>query len=454
MTTRRSTRSSASLAALALAVLLASGVADAQPTDFCGCAGSPDSLGDFVASDPATYPAGSQGTPANALDNYYASCDDAVLLATPPDGVFVFDSFTLDATNSADRGCRLHFGFVGNQANTPITILVKGDVTLNSSTRLNVSGLAGGAGSSGGAGAPGQGGPGGFAGGEGAYQLVNFATIGGNGIGPGGGLGSTLTPGAFASGGIFVGTPELRPLLGSSGGGGGRSDNGNSASSGGGGGGGGGALLIAANGTITINGQILSDGGVGGNRASNAATSGAGGAGGAIRLLANRIQGGGSVFARGGNPGNCCDGLSANAGLAGRIRMEAIFNTFSAAGTDPVAVRAPAPGPLVNPITPTVRITSVDGGATPANPVGFQNSVDMLIDAPGVIQIGLATTDVPVGTDVEVKVKPKVGGAPVSDLVTLAPGACSGGACNTAASFDLPAGAYVVEARATFQTPP
>jgi hypothetical protein len=437
--------------ALGLAALLGASDAFAQAsTDFCGCAGSP-SLGAFVGNDPATYPPGTSGTAANAIDDYFGGCDDAVLIETPPDGVLVFDSFVLNATNSGDRGCRLHFSFEGNTANTPITILVKGDVTLNGGTRLSVSGRRGGAGSAGGAGLPGPGGPGGFAGGEGAYQLVNFATIGGNGVGPGGGTGSTLLPPALGQGGTFVGIPELRPLLGGSGGGGGRSDNGNSGSSGGGGGGGGGAILIAANGTITIDGSILADGGVGGDRPAGTATSGSGGSGGAIRLLANRIQGSGSIFARGGNPGNCCDSLSGNAGTSGRIRMEAIFNTFSASGTSPVAIRAPAPGPLVNPITPTVRITGIDGAATPANPIGHLNSIDMIVDAPGIIQIDLATTDVPAGTDVAVTVKPKVGAAPVTQNVTLA--SCTAGACTAATSFDLAAGAYIVEARATFQTP-
>ena len=109
--------------------------------------------------------------------------------------------------------------------------------------------------------------------------------------------------------------------------------------------------------------------------------------------------------------------------------MEAIFNTFAADNTSPVAVRAPAPGPLVNPITPTVRITGIDGAATPAEPDRLPEPVDMIVDAPGVIQVDLATTDVPAGTDVEVTVKPKVGAPPVSQNVTLAAGSCASGAC-------------------------
>jgi hypothetical protein len=383
----------------------------------------------------------------------FGTYQNGIRIPLPPDGVLVFDSFLVNGYPPGSSTWGTHVFFEPNAANTPVTLLVKGNVTIANESRIRVSGFSGGDGSAGNAGGPGAGGPGGFAGGQGAYQLVNFANIGGNGVGPGGGFGATVDPLALATGGSFVGVPELRPLLGGSGGGGGRSNDGTSGASGGGGGGGSGAILIAANGIIDIQsgGQILAEGGPGGNRNGSLSTSGSGGSGGAIRLLANRIQGGGLIYARGGNPGNCCDALSGNVGSAGRIRMEAIFNTFAADNTTPVAVRAPAPGPLVNPITPTVRITGIDGAATPANPIGFQNLVDMILDAPGIIQVDLATTDVPAGTDVVVTVKPKVGAPPISQNVTLA--SCTAGACTAAADFDLAAGAYIVEARATFQTP-
>lgn len=434
--------------ALAIAVVLscAAGAARAQNTDFCGCAGNPNSLGDFVSSEQTTWPAGTV-----QRNDFFGGCQDAIEIPLPPDGVVVFDSIDVDRTTS--RGCSAHVTFSRNAANTPVTLLVKGNVTVRSGGRITVNGFPGGAGTNGGAGQPGLGGLGGFAGGEGAYRIVNFANIGGNGVGPGGGLGGTVSPATFAAGGVFVGVPELRPLLGGSGGGGGRSSADTAGHAAGGGGGGGGAILIAANGTIDIQsgGQILAEGASGGDRI-GVGTAGGGGSGGAIRLLANRIQGSGQVFARGGSQTSCC-GFDGLAGGPGRIRMEAIFNTFAADNTNPVAVRAPAPGPLVNPITPTVRITGIDGVVTPVDPIGFRNQVDMLVDAPGVIQIDLATTDVPVGTDVEVKVKPKVGGPPVAQLVTLVAGRCVSGACSADADFDLPAGAYIVEARATFQTP-
>jgi hypothetical protein len=436
---------------LALAALLAAGEAHAQATtDFCGCEGS-ESLGSFNSHDPSTYPPGVVGTHAAPLQNFIGDCEDAIRIPLDTDGdgdgVLVFDEFVVEG--GSPRGCNLNVDFIRNVANTPVTILVKGDVSIASGGRISVRGFTGGSGTTGAPGSPGAPGPGGFAGGEGAYALVNLVTDGGVGVGPGGGLGAILNPASFAAGGTFVGVPELRPLLGGSGGGGGRSV-GTLGNSGGGGGGGGGALLLVANGTITINGLIWADGGAGGVQAGSFATAGSGGSGGAIRILAGTIAGGGSVFARGGAAGNS-GSVAGNAGLPGRIRMEAIFNTFSASGSNPVALRAPAPGPLENPIKPTVRITGIDGAVAPDEPIGFLNSVDMIVDAPGVIQVDLATTDVPAGTDVAVTVKPKVGGQPVTQNVTLA--SCTSGACNAATAFDLAAGAYIVEARATFQTP-
>ncbi len=167
--------------------------------------------------DTATWPAGTV-----QRDNYLGGCEDMIEVPLPPDGVLVFDS--IDMNGNDLRGCNAHLGFARNAANTPVTILVKGERDdpqqrshhrewLRRRARLDRRAPAG-RGSAGPAASPAA---------QGAYQLVNFASIGGNGIGPGGGLGATVDPLALAAGGIFVGVPELRPLLGGSGGGGGRS---------------------------------------------------------------------------------------------------------------------------------------------------------------------------------------------------------------------------------------
>ena len=386
------------------ALLLGGESAKAQATaDFCGCAGSPESLGSFNANDTATWPAGTV--------DIEGSCYPHIRIPVPESGVLVFDSFTVSNRNTGCGTRNVTVSFVPNAANTPVTLLIRGDLTVGEGDLLSVRGSAGSNGSSGSNGIGGQGGPGGFAGGDGAYQLSNLASDGGAGIGPGGGAGSVAAGRVRAAGGTFFGVPELRPLVGGSGGGGGHS--------------------------LTTGGSC------------------SGGSGGAIRILASAITGGGVIEAVGAGGGPEWGELSdrGNGGGSGRIRLEAISNSFAVNGTNPVAVRAPAPGPLANPITPTVTITGVDGKATPVNPVGHRGQIDLLVDSPGSIQIDLATTDVPAGTAVEVTAKPKIGRAPFSQRVTLAPSACSGGACTAAVVFELDPGGYILEARATFEAP-
>jgi hypothetical protein len=189
-------------------------------------------------------------------------------LTLPPNGVFNFTTVTIPA------GVTVRF--TRNAANTPVTVLATGDVTIAGT--IDVSGTAGLAwrsgtwvGTTGGAG-----GPGGFDGGHGANGVAS--TVGGAGLGPGGGNGAPpdmygyrasgsgaghLTAGSAGgvngnvSGGVSYGTSTLVPLIGGSGGGGGGASFGGTA---GGGGGGGGALVIASSGTITLSGTIVANG--------------------------------------------------------------------------------------------------------------------------------------------------------------------------------------------------
>jgi hypothetical protein len=413
------------------------GVSLAQ-RDICGCAGNPNSLGAFDALDSTTYPPGT------------ISGTRVLTIPLPEDGILIFDSFNVQP-RPADIGF-LPVRFARNAANTPVTLLVSGDVTIATSSEINVSGNSGSSGTSGVNGIGGLGGPGGFRGGDGAYQLVNFANDGGAGFGPGGGAPGTASPLTPGDGGTFLGVPELLPLLGGSGGGGGASTSGSLNCSSGGGGGGAGAILIAANGTITVNGTIRADGGSRGSRFNFSCSSfGGGGSGGAIRLVANMITGSGALSAFGGFPGG-----------PGAIRLEAFINTMLATSTNPVAGRAPAPGPVSNPLTPTVAITAVNGQTQSlANgqllselPQGGFGAVDVILSVPGVATIDLATSGVPTGTTIKVTAKPRVGGAPVDVETTLDPANCDAeGNCVAAAAFDLAAGAFVIEAQATFTTP-
>ena len=411
-------------------VLAWPGVSSAQ-LDICGCTGNPNSLGAFDTTDATTYPPGT------------TSGNQFLTIPLPEDGTLIFDSFTVQPRPS-DSNNFLQVFFAPNEANTPVTLLVSGDATIANGGRIIVSGSRGSTGSSGGPGIGGLGGPGGFRGGDGAYQLFNFANDGGAGFGPGGGAPGTASPFTRGGRGTFLGVPELLPMVGGSGGGGGASTSNGLGCSAGGGGGGGGAILIVANGTITLNGLIFSFRGGQGFPATLSCSSEAGqGSDGAIRLVADTITGNGSIS-------------------AAAVRLEAFTNTLPPPNTSPVASRAPAPGPVSNPLTPTVAITAVNGQTQSlANgqllreiPQGGLGAVDVILSVPGVATIDLATSGVPSGTTVEVTAKPRLDGPPVSTSTTLEPGDCdAAGNCVAAVAFDLPPGAYVIEARATFQTP-
>jgi hypothetical protein len=405
--------------------------------DVCGCKNNPASLGNFDSKDTSSYPPGTTSNNVNTME-----------IPLPADGVLVFNSINL-VERPPYIGYGLTVRFIRNAGNTPVTLLVNGDVNIGQSVTLSVAGDGGITGSTNALGKGGLGGPGGFRGGDGGYQLVNFGLIGGAGLGPGGGAGGTnnYSNNGHGAGATFVGAPDLLPLVGGSGGGGGASTSVAPNCAGGGGGGGGGALLIAANGTITITGQIIADGGSAGNWGDTSCSSaGGGGAGGAVRLLATTIGGSGQVYAR---PGSNGIGTQAQ---AGSIRLEALNNNLTVGNTNPLAARAAGPGPVVNPITPTVAITSVGGQAVPQPPQGGLGNVDLVLAAPGATDIAFTTSGVPTGTTVNVTVKPRVGGAPMVTPVTLS--SCDpNGTCLANVSFNLAAGGYFVEARATFSTP-
>jgi hypothetical protein len=196
--------------------------------------------------------------------------------------------------------------------------------------------------------------------------------------------------------------------------------------------------------TIT-NYQLFAEGGGGAGPGNGGCSSfGGGGSGGAIRLVAAQLSRGGSsgLFARAGG---------GNAGTDGRIRLESIDTSAQTQfDTSPVALRIVGPTPLANPVNPTVAITSVGGSAVPAVPQGRFGAIDIILSAPGPATVAVATTGVPGGTTVAVTVKPRIGGQAVAQTVPLT-NCSSAGACDALTTFNLAAGAYVVEARATFQ---
>src|SRR5262245_58624725 len=101
--------------------------------DICGCAGSPTSFGAFDSRNLATYPPGTQHGVR------------FISFPLPPDGVMVFDSFNLsvrDGSNGTDNdfGFLGTVNFIGNASNTPVTLLIKGNFTIDGSVDMYVSG--------------------------------------------------------------------------------------------------------------------------------------------------------------------------------------------------------------------------------------------------------------------------------------------------------------------------
>jgi len=387
-------------------------------------------------------------------------------LALPPSGVFNFTTINVPAGVTVT--------FTRNATNTPVTVLASGNVTIAGTINLN--GGGGGNVSTGTSIAPngGAGGPGGFNGGDGADGVAS--TTGGAGLGPGGGTGGIvyLEPttglnnasggggGSFGGGGgpstrrpevtagPTYGVSTIVPLIGGSGGGGGAAFFG---LTGGGGGGGGGAILIASSGTTTFTGIITASGG----NASSAITgtltagAGAGGSGGAVRLIANTIAGsGGSINVPGGSgtPGSQSGFTGAGAGGPGRIRIEAYTNTATINFAQAPSVGQPGVVALLN--SPSLTITSVAGVAAPIAPTGSLSNPDILVPSgtANPMTIGLAGTNIPLGTTVAVTVKPQNGAA---SSATSTPLSGTLGASTATASLTIPTNQpSVISASATF----
>ncbi len=352
-----------------------------------------------------TFSSGSTGAdgPFNPTSN--------TTLTLPPNGVFNF------TTINVPTGVTVTFS--RNAANTPVSLLATGAVTLTGT--LSVDG-----GNTTTFGRPGPSGPGGFDGGAGA-DGVTTATAG-FGLGPGGGgagsstgaggggggyglTGGNGTGGAPGAGGAAYGGSSLRPILGGSGGGGGGANIG--VQPGGGGGGGGGAIVVASSTSITINGTPDGFGGriptiraTGGN-GSNGSGCGGGGSGGGIRVIAPTITGYGQLLATGGY-GGCSN--SGN-GATGRIRVEATTLTYTGTTTPLTTTGLPQP---VFPATgqPNLAIASVGGIPAPATPSGSLLAPPDILLPTGTtnpVEVVLTASNVPLGTAIQVTATPQAG---------------------------------------------
>lgn len=349
-----------------------------------------------------------------------------ITLTIPPDGVFNFTTVTIPAGVTVT--------FQRNAANTPVTILATGDVTITG--LISVNGEPGLAGSTTGplVNPGGAGGPGGFAGGQGGAR-GDTNNSGSAGQGPGG----SDPGGFFGTGGGTYGAPSdfntLLPLFGGSGGGG---QSGLSDASGSSGGGGGGALLIASSTRIAVEGAITANGANGGSQFNLTARTAGGGSGGAIRLVAPQITGAGTLLARSGNFG------FVGQGGFGQIRLEAFTVGFSGT-SNPTLLAVLTPGPVTaasNPAlinVPMLRISAVGGVTAPATPAGTYVTTDVALPqgTTNPVPVTLTATNIPVGTVFTVKLIPQF--APPTTLPTTpSTGTFAGSTATTSVTF--PAG--------------
>jgi hypothetical protein len=280
--------------------------------------------------------------------------DADVTVDLPPDGRLNYTTVTV----AAGRTLR----FKRNALNTPVYLLAQGDVVIGGGVTVD-GGNAPGSPPIGGAG-----GPGGFDGGKPGFG-AEFPP--GDGYGPGGGVAGDSTdsptgagPGAHgavgngpAPKGVAYGSPLLIPLMGGSGGGG------IAGQPGLGGGGGGGAILIASNTKI----ELSAGAGVvarGGNRTGSGRN---GGSGGAIRLLAPKVSGGGTVNALGGNGG----GYANN----GRIRVDCLDKTALTLDFQPLSFTTVGANLFVAPsVVPRLDLVKAAGRDIP---LGTGNTVQV-----------------------------------------------------------------------------
>lgn len=335
------------------------------------------------------------GTVINGTCGPGSSCTVIMPLREPPNHIYNFASFFLG------QGTVLQF--TRNLANTPVILLVQGDVEIEGFIDIN-----GGRGDPSGNG--GVGGPGGYSGGNGVVPGAP-TTFGGAGSGPGGG--SAGVDGTFATGplpNLIYGNPQLQPLIGGSGGGA-------LGSPVFGGSGGGGALLIASSGTLDLRGGsvIVANGGFILTSSGQASS----GSGGAIRLVATRITGSGVLNALGNFGGT----------NVGRIRLESAqpmqFTGISNPAASVYSSIFEPPITVFPPITPTLRIVSIGNHSLPANPTANVLTSDITFPpspSPTITAtIGLEALHVPSGTTAEVFTSPQFGSGDrvISGPVTL-----------------------------------
>lgn len=376
-------------------------------------------------------------------------------LDLPANGVFNFTTVNIAANAT--------LSFNNNIENTPVILLVSGDVTVSGTISVNGGNAPNVDENINGAifRDPGVGAPGGFSGGKGGTRNSNGSMGFGPGFGGGGVTrlifgsgngGSFGTEGSlqtsFSTNGGIYGNVLHQPLIGGSGGGGGAGPGGSNPAGGvgGGGGGGGGAILIAASGAIELNNltSISANGGLGGGGDGLAISAGAGGSGGAIRLVATSISGNGGLSAIGGTGGASTNafGRGATGGL-GRITIEADQGNFTGQSTPGLFLTSPQPVIIAD--LPTLRIASV-AGIVPTAPQGGVEVV-LPLGLPNPVTVEFATTGIPLGSTIDLRSTPD-SSSPTTATSTPVGGTEESGTAT--ASINIPVGNSTLSAQVSF----
>jgi hypothetical protein len=362
---------------------------------------------------------------------------------TPPGTVIDFDPATFTPALDADGDSVYHFTTITIPANVtvrlrankagaaPVHWLATGAVVIDGTLDLNgedghtpVTPRI-----------PSVPGPGGFAGGigAGAPNLPSQAGFGpGAGCANGGNAGhavSIVTGGSLCptgmTGGLSYGNTFLLPLIGGSGGGGFSSF---------GGGAGGGAIMIASSVSIRVNGTIRANGGANGFSGGFAM-----GSGGAIRLVAPTVTGSGRLEASGGG----------SVAAPGRIRIEALQNTFIGSATGVARTTALLPAPILLPTSPQpqLRVVSVGGQAVPPHPRGAFNPADVILNTSQAVAIQLEGRNIPPGTPITVTVANETEG---TQVVASPPLAGTAALSTATVTVTVPAGFSQIFSHATW----
>lgn len=152
------------------------------------------------------------------------------------------------------------------------------------------------------------------------------------------------------------------------------------------------------------------------------------------------MVGAGTINANGGSGGSGSGGR----GGEGRIRLEA-ENVLHLSSTSP-AFSFGSPGPLFVPAQPALRFFTVAGIAVPVDPTGF-GDLTVPAETSNPVSIVLATSGVPVGSTIKVRVIPQF--AP-SIVIDSPPTAGTVAAATTSVSMDIPGGHNVLSAETTY----